>query len=103
MPVEGTEKAILVKQGLMKGPMDRYCLPRKIAEQVIKDVHLTHMHLGMDGTTRQAQKFVWMPGLYNKVWSEVAKCPGVYRSRRSRKMSGWNIVSVPGRKGERLK
>ena len=58
VPVEGTEKAILVKQGLMEGTMDCYCLPRKIAEQMIKEVHLTHMHLGMDGTTRQAQKFV---------------------------------------------
>ena len=54
VPVEGTEKAILVKQGLMEGTMDCYCLPRRIAEQVIRDVHLTHMHLGTDGTTRQA-------------------------------------------------
>ena len=51
VPVEGTEKAILVKQGLMEGTMDRYFLPRKIAEQVIRDVHLTHMYIGIDGTT----------------------------------------------------
>ena len=61
IPVEGTEKTILVKQGLVKGTMDRYCFPKKIAEQVIRDVHLTHMHIGVDGTMSQAQKFVSMP------------------------------------------
>ena len=76
MPVEGTEKAILVKQGLMEGTIYRYCLPSKIAKQVIKDMHLTHMHLGMDGTTRQTQEFVWMPGLYSMVQNKVAKCAG---------------------------
>ena len=39
--MEGTEKTILVKQGLVEGTMDHYCLPKKIAEQVIRDVPLT--------------------------------------------------------------
>ena len=85
VPVEGTEKAILVKQGLMEGTMDRYCLPRRIAEQVIRDVHLTHMHLGMDGTTRQAQKFVWMPGLYSMVRNKVAKCARCVQKQKIQK------------------
>ena len=59
--VEGTEKTILVKQGLVEGTMDHYCRPKKIAKQVIREVHSTHLHIGVDGTTRQAQKFVWMP------------------------------------------
>ena len=48
-PVEGTEKSILVRKGLMGNRMDRYCLPREIAGQVIQDMHLYHMHLGIDG------------------------------------------------------
>ena len=34
-PVEGTTKTILVKEGLIDRKMDRYCLPEKIASQVI--------------------------------------------------------------------
>ena len=48
-PVEGTMKMILVKEGLTDKKMDRYCLPSKIASQVINDIHLYHMHLGVDG------------------------------------------------------
>ena len=47
--VEGTEKTILVKQGLVEGTIDYYCLPKKIAEQVIRDILLTHMHIGVSG------------------------------------------------------
>ena len=85
VPVEGTEKTILGKQGLMEGTMDRYCLPKKIVEQVIRDVHLTHMHIGVDGTTKQAQKFVWIPGLYNKVQNEVEKCAGCVQKQKIQK------------------
>ena len=34
-PVAGTEKTILVRKGLLGNRMDRYCLPREIAGQVI--------------------------------------------------------------------
>ena len=48
-PVEGTTKTVLVKEVLINKKMDRYCLPRAIASQVIQDIHLYHMHLGIDG------------------------------------------------------
>ena len=66
-PVEGTAKTILVKQGLVGTTMDRYCLPQEVASQVIRDIHLSHMHIGIDGIVQQAQKFIWMPGLYTGV------------------------------------
>ena len=65
--VEGTTKTLLVKQGIGGCTMDRYCLPKEVASQVIQDVHLSHMHIGIDGIVQQAQKFVWMPGLYTAV------------------------------------
>ena len=48
-PVEGTMKTVLVKEGIIDKKMDRYCLPRAIAKQVIRDIHLYNMHLGIDG------------------------------------------------------
>ena len=48
-PVEGTTKTVLVKEGLTNKKMDRYYLLRAIACQVIQDIHLFHMHLGIDG------------------------------------------------------
>ena len=57
-PVEGTMKTVLVKEGLINKKMDRYCLPRAIASQVIRDIHLYHMHLGIDGIVQQAQKCI---------------------------------------------
>ena len=61
-PVEGTMKTILVREGLTDKKMDS-----KIASQVINDIHLYHMHLGVDGIVRQAQKCVWMPRLHGTV------------------------------------
>ena len=52
---------ILVREGLTDKKMDRYCLLSKIASQVINDIHLYHMHLGVDGIVWQAQKCIWMP------------------------------------------
>merc|ERR1712240_882177 len=43
------------------------------------------MHIGADGTTRQAQKFVWRPGLYNKVRNELAKCAGCVQKQKIQK------------------
>merc|ERR1712240_549418 len=83
--MEGTYKTILVKQGLVEGTMDRYCLPKKMAGQVIQDVHLTHMHIGVDGTTSQAQKFMWMPGLYTTVQTELAKCADCVQKQKIQK------------------
>ena len=57
----------------MGNKMDRYCLPSKIANQVLNDIHLYHMHLGVDGIVRQAQKCVWMPGLHAAVCRELLK------------------------------
>ena len=54
-PVEGTTKMILVKEGLIDRKMDRYCLPKTITSQVIHDIHLYHMHLGVNGIVQQAQ------------------------------------------------
>ena len=51
-PVEGTTKTILVREGLTDKKMDRYCLLSKIASQVINDIHLYHMHLGVDRIVR---------------------------------------------------
>ena len=48
-PVEGTTKMILVKEGQINKKMDRFCLPRAITSQVIQDIHLYHMHLGING------------------------------------------------------
>ena len=56
--VEGMTKTILVKQGLVGSTMDRYCLPKEVASQVIQDVHLSHMHIGIDSIVQQLQKFV---------------------------------------------
>ena len=56
--VEGTVKTILVKQGLVGTAMDRYYLPKEVASQVIRDIHLSHMHIGINGIVQQAQKFV---------------------------------------------
>ena len=81
-PVEGTMKTILVKEGLIDRKMDRYCLPEKIASQVIRDIHLYHMHLGVDGIVQQAQKCVWMPGLYSAVHRELTKCSGCMQKHK---------------------
>ena len=85
IPMEGTDKTILVKQGLVEGTMDQYCLPKKMAGQVIQDVHLTHMHIGVDGTTSQAQKFISMPGLYITVQTELAKCANCVQKQKIQK------------------
>ena len=84
-PVEGTDKTILVREGLTVNKMDRYCLPSKIANQVINDIHLYHMHLGVDGIVRQAQKCVWMPGLHDAVRKELLKCPGCMQKHKIQK------------------
>ena len=47
--VEGTAKTILVKKRLLGNTMDRYCLPKELESQVIQDLHLSHMHIGIDG------------------------------------------------------
>ena len=72
--VEGTVKTILVKQGLVGTAMDRYCPPKEAASQVIWDIHLSHMHIGIDSIVQQAQKCIWMPGLYTAIRRELTKC-----------------------------
>ena len=84
-PVEGTDKTILVREGLMGNKMDRYCLPSKILSQVINDIHLYHMHLGVDGIVRQAQKCVWMPGLHAAVHRELLKCQSCMQKHKIQK------------------
>ena len=84
-PVEGTDKTILVREGLMGSKMDRYCLPSKISSQVINNIHLYHMHLGVDGIVRQAQKCVWMPGLHDAVRRELLKCHGCMQKHKIQK------------------
>ena len=81
-PVEGTMKTVLVKEGLVNKKMDRYCLPRAIASQVIQDIHLYHMHLGIDGIVQQAQKCIWMPGLYSVVRRELTQCVGCMQKHK---------------------
>ena len=73
---------VLVKEGLINKKIDRYCLPRAIASQVIKDIHLYHMHLGIDGIVRQAQKCIWMPGLYSAVRRELTQCTGCMQKQK---------------------
>ena len=53
-PIEGTNKTVLVKKELLGTP-DRYCLPTKLVNRVIQDLHFVHMHMGTDGITRHAQ------------------------------------------------
>ena len=81
-PEEGTEKTILVREGLMGRKMDRYCLPSEIVNQVKNDIHLYHMHLGIDGIVRQAQKCVWMPGLHAAVRRELSKYLGCMQKQK---------------------
>ena len=83
--VEGMTKTILVKQGLVGSAMDRYCLPKEVASQVIKDVHLSHVHIGIDSIVQQAQKFVWMLGLYIAVRRELTKCAGCMQKHKLQK------------------
>ena len=52
-PREGTNKTVLVKKELLGTP-DRYCLPTKLVNRVIQDLHLIHMHLGTDGIMRHS-------------------------------------------------
>ena len=84
-PVEGTEKTILIREGLTGKKMDRYCLPSKIANQVINNIHLYHMHLGVDGIVRQAQKCIWMPGLHDAICRELLKCHGCMQKHKIQK------------------
>ena len=65
--------------------MNRYCLPSKITSQVINDLHLHHMHLGVDGIVRQAQKCVWMPGLHAAVGRELVKFFGCMQKHKIQK------------------
>ena len=81
-PVEETMKTILVKEGLIDKNMERYCLPKAIASQVIRDIHLYHMHLGVDGIVQQAQKYVWMPRLYSAMCRELTKCLGCMQKHK---------------------
>ena len=83
--IEGTTKTILVKQGLVGSTMDRYCLPKEVASQVIQDVHLSHMHIGINSIVQQAQKFVWMPGLYTAIRRELTKCVGCMQKHKLQK------------------
>ena len=84
-PVEGTEKTILVREGLKGNMMDRYCLPNKIENQVINDIHLYHMHLGVHGIVRQVQKCDRMPGLHAAVCRELLKCHGCMQKHKIQK------------------
>ena len=83
--VEGMTKTILVKQGLVGSTMDRYFLLKEVASQVIQDIHLSHMHIGIDGIVQQAQKFFWMPGLYIAVRRELTKCAGCMQKHKLQK------------------
>ena len=78
-------KTILVKQGVVGSAMNRYCLPKEVASQVIQDVHLSHMHIGIDGIVQQAQKFVWMPALYTSIKRELTKCAGYMQKHKLQK------------------
>merc|ERR1712240_300152 len=65
--------------------MDRYCLPAKISSQVINNIHLYNMHLGINRIVRQAQKCVWMPRLHATVRKELLKCPGCMQKHKIQK------------------
>ena len=56
-----------------------------MASQVIRDVHLSHMHIGINGIVQQAQKFVCMPGLYTVVQRELTKCAGCMQKQKLQK------------------
>ena len=84
-PVEGTTKIVLVKEGLVNKKMDRYCLQWAKASQVIQDIHLYHIHLGINGIVQQAQKFIWMPGLYSAIRRELAQCVGCMQKHKLQK------------------
>ena len=62
--------------------MDRYCLPREIAGQVIQDLHLYHMHLGVDGILKHAQKCVYMPGLRTAITRQLSSCQGCMQKHK---------------------
>ena len=81
-PVAGTEKTILVRKGLMGNRMDQYCLPREIAGQVIQDMHLYHMHLGIYGILKQAQKCVYMPSLRTVITRQLSSCQGCMQKHK---------------------
>ena len=74
-PVEGAMKTVLGKEGLM----DKTIV---IVSQVIRDIHLCHMHIGINGIVQQAQKFIWMPGLYSAVRRELTKCVGCMQKHK---------------------
>ena len=80
--VDGTMKTILVKQGLVDNTMNKYCLPKAVASQVIQDIHLSCMHIGIDGIVQQAQRFIWMPGLYLAVRRELTNCVGCMQKHK---------------------
>ena len=65
--------------------MDRYCLPKEMASQVIQDIHLSHMHIGIDSIVQQVQKFIWMRGLYTAIQRELTKCAGCMQKHKLQK------------------
>ena len=83
--VEGMIKTILVKQGLVGSAIERYCLPKEVASQVIQDIHLSHIHIGSNGILHQAQKFVWMLGLYTTVRRDLTKGAGCMQTHKLQK------------------
>ena len=80
--MEGMTKTILVKQGLVDNTTNKYCLPKAVASQVIQDIHLSCMHIGIDGIVQQAQRFIWMPGLYSAVRRELTNCIGCMQKHK---------------------
>ena len=96
--MEGTTKTILVKEGLIGKTMDRYCLPKAIANQVIQDIHLSHMDLGINAIVQKAHKFIWIPGLYSPVHRELTKCIGYMQKTSCRETYESNIDSTRVRK-----
>ena len=75
--IEGITKTIQVKQGLVDNAMDKYCLPKKVTSQVIQDVHLKHMHIGInrDGNWARTLFFFCKNKVYKnaepQIWSNV--------------------------------
>ena len=43
------------------------------------------MHLGIDGIVQQAQKFIWMPGLYSAVCRGLTQFVGCMQKHKLQK------------------
>ena len=68
---------ILVKTDIQGGKQsERYCMPEKLIDPFIKELHLRLTHYGVETIVLTMKHLVWFPSMWSRVRQILQVCPG---------------------------